>query len=395
MHDLIHDMIQLVSGNECFLIRNETDLLNVSEKVRHVSLFTSKGFDYQKLMALSRCKKLRSILSREQLGKNTFFPLVNSWSKELKYLRFLSCCFTKLTRLPEAIANFKLLCCFKVHCPRRWTMDTFPESYCCLYNLQKFEAKNCTFRSLPREFRKLVNLQSFEVKTFVHSRNYTKFWGISVEVLKNMHLQGELYLKLSHAGLAGSAELELSKRKHIQMLTLDFYHTLKTQDQEQEMLEVFCPHPDIKFLEISGFRGDSTPTWFQPLYLKSLVQLRLIGVHILTVSWPDNKAFSSIIYLYISRCPRVSSLEHILQPASLPAIKAIVIEHCEALSYLRGERFGELSGLKELKLSKCPNVHWNGLVLPSSLIKLHLEDCGDMSNYIPNCLVNLARSRDN
>lgn len=29
MHDLIHDMIQLVSGNECFVIRNETDLSNV------------------------------------------------------------------------------------------------------------------------------------------------------------------------------------------------------------------------------------------------------------------------------------------------------------------------------------------------------------------------------
>lgn len=56
---------------------------------------------------------------------------------------------------------------------------------------------------------------------------------------------------------------------------------------------------------------------------------------------------------------------------------------------MRGERFGELSCLKELKLSKCPNILWNGLVLPSSLLKLHLEDCGDISNYIPNCLVNL------
>lgn len=211
MHDLIHDMIQLVSGNECFLIRNETDLLNVPEKVRHVSLFTSKGFDYQKLMALSRCKKLRSILSREQLGKNAFFPLVNSWSKELKYLRFLSCCFTKLNLLPEAVANFKLLRCFKVHIPRCWTLNTFPVSYCSLYNLQTFQAKDCTFKSLPREFRNLVNLQFFEAKTFIHSRNRTKFWGIYMEVLKNMDLQGELYLKLSHVGLTGVAELELSK----------------------------------------------------------------------------------------------------------------------------------------------------------------------------------------
>lgn len=389
MHDLIHDMIQLVSGNECFVIRNETDLSNVPEKVRHVSLFTSKGFDYQKLVALTRCRKLRSILSREQLGKNTFFPLVNSWSKELKYLRFLSCCFTKLTRLPEAIANFKLLCCFKVHCPRHWTMDTFPESYCCLYNLQKFEAKNCSFRSLPREFRKLVKLHSFEVKFFVHSRNYTKFWGMYMQVLKNMDLQGELYLELSHVGLTDAAEFELSKRKHVQMLTLDFYHTQKTQDQQQEMLEVLCPHPDIKFLELRGFRGEYNPTWFQLSHLKSLVQLQLIGVHFLSISWAGNNGFSSIVDLYISRCPRVSSLEHILQSASLPAIKAIVIENCEALSSMQGERFGEFSGLKELKLNKCPNVEWSGLVLPSSLIKLHLEDCGDISNYIPNCLVNL------
>ncbi|KAF6998628.1 hypothetical protein CFC21_014731 [Triticum aestivum] len=389
MHDLIHDMIQLVSGNECFVIRNEIDLSNVPEKVRHVSLFTSKGFDYQKLVALTRCRKLRSILSREQLGKKIFFPLVNSWSKELKYLRFLSCCFTKLTMLPEAIANFKLLCCFKVHCPRRWTMDTFPESYCSLYNLQKFEAKNCTFKSLPKEFRKLVNLQSFEVRTFVHGRNYTNFWGISMEVLKNMHLQGELYLNLSRVKLAGCAELELRKRKHVEMLTLNFYHTQNTQDQELEMLELLCPHSGIKFLEICGFRGDSTPTWLQPSYLQNLVQLRLVRVHFLSMAWVDNNAFLFINDLYISRCPRLSSLENILKSASLPTVRSIFIEECLGLSSMRGERFGELSCLKELKLSKCPNILWNGLVLPSSLLKLHLEDCGDISNYIPNCLVNL------
>lgn len=42
VHDLIHDMVQLVSDDECFVIRNETDVLRVPENVRHLSFFTKK-----------------------------------------------------------------------------------------------------------------------------------------------------------------------------------------------------------------------------------------------------------------------------------------------------------------------------------------------------------------
>lgn len=43
IHDLMHDMAQLVSGTECFIIKSQTDLEKIPENVRHLSILDSSG----------------------------------------------------------------------------------------------------------------------------------------------------------------------------------------------------------------------------------------------------------------------------------------------------------------------------------------------------------------
>jgi hypothetical protein len=101
-------------------------------------------------------------------------------------------------------------------------------------------------------------------------------------------------------------------------------------------------------------------------------------------------AFASLISLTVSGCAKLSTLDDFLTAEHLPVVESITIEKCPELLSLPSERFGSFPSLKEFVVKVCPRVNWHrGLVLPSSLKKLCMEDCGDISTVIPSCLQNL------
>jgi hypothetical protein len=101
-------------------------------------------------------------------------------------------------------------------------------------------------------------------------------------------------------------------------------------------------------------------------------------------------AFSFLISLTVSGCARLSTLDDFLTAEHLPVLERITIEKCPELLSLPSERFGSFHFLKDFVIRVCPRVNWHrGLVLPSSLQRLCLHDCGDISTVIPSCLQNL------
>jgi len=42
IHDLIHDMAQLVSKDECFIVKEKNDLERIPQNVRHLSVLKSR-----------------------------------------------------------------------------------------------------------------------------------------------------------------------------------------------------------------------------------------------------------------------------------------------------------------------------------------------------------------
>jgi hypothetical protein len=44
MHDLIHDMAQLVSKDNCFIIKEKKDIERIPKNVRHLSVLKSRDF---------------------------------------------------------------------------------------------------------------------------------------------------------------------------------------------------------------------------------------------------------------------------------------------------------------------------------------------------------------
>ncbi|OEL23355.1 putative disease resistance RPP13-like protein 1, partial [Dichanthelium oligosanthes] len=52
IHDLMHDMAQLVSKDECFIIKNTSDFLKVPQNVRHLSICPNSDVNCFDLLSL-------------------------------------------------------------------------------------------------------------------------------------------------------------------------------------------------------------------------------------------------------------------------------------------------------------------------------------------------------
>jgi len=55
IHDLMHDMAQLVSKDECFIVKNLSDLEKVPQSVRHLSILPITNVKASNLLRLGEC----------------------------------------------------------------------------------------------------------------------------------------------------------------------------------------------------------------------------------------------------------------------------------------------------------------------------------------------------
>ncbi|VAI80486.1 unnamed protein product [Triticum turgidum subsp. durum] len=108
-------------------------------------------------------------------------------------------------------------------------------------------------------------------------------------------------------------------------------------------------------------------------------------------STSGSRAFPSLISLTILSCSKLWTIDDLLAEEYLPAIERILIESCGSLWSLPDERFGNISSLRDLRITDCRRLSWKkGFLLPSSLQSLTLNNCGDISAWVPSCLKNLA-----
>jgi hypothetical protein len=97
--------------------------------------------------------------------------------------------------------------------------------------------------------------------------------------------------------------------------------------------------------------------------------------------------FPLLTQLTIDDCDKLQSIDDLLY---LPAIERILFRRCGLLS-LPANRLESFPRLIGLDISMCQNLDWqSAMLLPSSLQKLTLWNCGDFSAWFPSCLENLT-----
>ncbi|CAM0901625.1 unnamed protein product [Alopecurus aequalis] len=421
IHDLVHDMAQLVSVHECFIIKSVSDFENVPQNVRHLYVLPNRDFDNSHLASLCKHTKLRTLLCKSYVKMKGADSVIGSWFGELRRMRVLLC--ASINKLPDSIGNLKHLRYLEI--TRACRLKSLPSEFCCLYNLQVFYAEKCDIESVPNDFNKLISLQSFKSGGFKYPMceplvlDAANGHGPGIRLIKNMNQFGELRIyNLGAISKDEAAEAKLKNKKFLHTLELDFSSSTLSLPKHNmtEMFEVLQPPTtSLEHLFISGYLGISLPTWFRPHNFLRLATLSIVNCggletfsrvsqNINLNETPDSydfvdtstgtsgiRAFPSHMSLTVSGCDKLSTLDDLLTTEHLPTVEKITIHRCPKLLSLPSDRFGSFHLLKDFDVMGCPCVSWQrGLVLPSSLQRLSFENCGNISTVVPSCLQNLA-----
>lgn len=181
-------------------------------------------------------------------------------------------------------------------------------------------------------------------------------------MIKNINQLGELVIYNIGKTISkeDAAEAQLQNKKYLEKLNLEWSLLRNPEDNDIEVLRFLQLLPCLKSLLLHCYPGVSLHSWFPPQNLPSLMPPSLISFDGI-----ESSPVSSITDLTIDMCRNLSSLEHVIHPAYMPALKKIVITNCSKLVSVPAERFGDFPCLEELEVQGCPNIYFQSLVAPS------------------------------
>ncbi|OEL32272.1 putative disease resistance RPP13-like protein 1 [Dichanthelium oligosanthes] len=150
IHDLMHDMAQLVSKDEC-VITKKGDFQMVPQNVRHVSILKGDGVNYSDLLSLCKHTKLRTILCKDTLWNDNLVSVMGRWCSELWCMRVLSFASKEeLQKVVGSMSHFGTLKFSVLVCSRPFLWRFVASTICKYYMTGDVSLKPCggTFVSL-------------------------------------------------------------------------------------------------------------------------------------------------------------------------------------------------------------------------------------------------------
>ncbi|XP_075674209.1 putative disease resistance protein RGA4 [Castanea sativa] len=166
MHDLIHDLAQLISKSECTLV--DINANNVNEKVRHLSFpFYNISFFKENLSKLVKANKIRTFLlaynkwnyDQGAIEESSLKKLISSF----RYLRALDLHGLNMKMLPNSIGTLRHLKYLDLSSN---DIEVLPSCITKLVNLQTLKLSWCKkLRELPVDIQKMVSLKHLDVSS--------------------------------------------------------------------------------------------------------------------------------------------------------------------------------------------------------------------------------------
>ncbi|KAH0741394.1 hypothetical protein KY290_034437 [Solanum tuberosum] len=99
--------------------------------------------------------------------------------------------------------------------------------------------------------------------------------GYQLGELRNLNLHGAI--SITHLDRMKkdkeAKEANLSTKMNLHSLSMSWNYPHRYESEEVKVLEALKPHPNLKYLTISGFRGFRLPNWMNHLVLKNVVSI--------------------------------------------------------------------------------------------------------------------------
>ncbi|KAI6674098.1 hypothetical protein NL676_002004 [Syzygium grande] len=303
MHDLMHDLAQLVAGTECMIVDLSSGKLD--KRVRHVSHSSNFDLSWTRETSYSGADKLRSFLL---LNQSPFHSMPNKLFYDtaigsFRGLRSLNMSNSGVTMLPISISNLVHLRYLDIS----WNPDItlLPNTITDLLNLQTLILTSCyNLQNLPTQMEKLINLRCLDIDGCANLKQVPcglgklqslqslgkggitisrqSCWLTELKDLNN--LDGEL--RLVDLGHDDDATLEwkgvnLKDKQNLQSLIVEWgpeSHENEGVLNDVMMLEDIKALWSLKQLMIEWYGGARFPKWMVDdlmSYLPNLVKVRL------------------------------------------------------------------------------------------------------------------------
>ncbi|XP_058079877.1 putative disease resistance protein RGA3 [Magnolia sinica] len=409
IHDLLHDLIQFITKNECCIFENgKMDTSSVT--VRHSSFIATRETSHIPA-PLCHAKKLRTLLQPGHSEIDTIpdhlFQCARSLRafdfriKELpssigllKHLRYLDLSDSEIVELPESVSSLRNLQTLKLN----WCncLERLPSGMSAMVHLRHLEIEGTrALKYLPEGLGRISSLRT--LSRFIVGGH----GGCKIGELKRLDsLQGKL--QIDHLERVGSVdeakEAQLENKSQLRLLSLnmspDDALEMSGNGEVESVVEALRPSlANLEELEIRGYIGSKFPTWIGDSSFSNLVSLRLIDCNKCT-QLPGLGRLPSLKYLEIKAglVKRVGS--EFYGKSSGGDINGVAFPKLEELEFnymyeleeweLRLEDREIMPSLQSVRLSKCPKLKALLTHLPNSLTSLNISGCGEILWPLPN-----------
>jgi len=324
MHDLIHDLAQSVSGDECIISNPNAE--KVVERNIHVA-FDSLDSLRDIPPPLLKAHKMRSLFLRIpslsswtplQGNKSTYDTLISSF----KCLRALSLDRSDIKEVPNSIGKLKHLRYLDLS--QNWHIKLLPASITKLLNLQTLRLDYCDkLKELPEDIANLINLRHLGLKACRSLTHMPHGLGklTALQTLSQYTLGKEgSRIPKRKGGLADLGSLDelrgglniiglkhlrsspleakaanLERKQYFRMLTLqwdpdfDDHDSDKAIENDEQLLQNLQPHLNLKKLIINGYAGLRLSGWVSSLS-------NLVDIQIFNCKWTDYLLSRSLVF---------------------------------------------------------------------------------------------------
>ncbi|GFP85286.1 putative disease resistance protein rga3 [Phtheirospermum japonicum] len=352
MHDLLHDLACSILGE------NDSDVKEDSCCQNRYMGYKSNG-DESLSIRKEQTKCLRTLILNGRVSDIMFsdfkslhtltlvgediFELPTSVG-ELIHLRYLDTSGTRIRDLPDSIGELYHLQTLRAKKERKWEMsylEHLPNSLKYSISLRHLHIPYHT--TLPPEIGRLTSLQTLSHFCVGHNKGC----GIS-ELGSLKDLKGKLEIRnLENVRDKKEAmSADLSRKHSIYKLKLKWDPFRECEANDKTVLEGLEPHPNLKSLEICGYKGKSLP-----LCTSNMENACGEGLHNLIKIKLEN----------CSECEQLPMLGH------LPHLKSLHVSNLRNVRSIKSSFYGNISSsgvcerdafhaLERLELLDMPNL---------------------------------------
>ncbi|XP_057732717.1 putative disease resistance protein RGA1 [Arachis stenosperma] len=369
MHDLVHDLAQSISEQECICLEKQ-NLNDSSRNPQHIVFHDIDKRQFKKRF-VEKAESLRTLYQLNSYGfpfssrlirTNNSLRVLCIYGRKipsfgsLSCLRYLELSDLDIKCLPASICNLPRLEILKLR--ELWRLRRLPKHLTRMQNLRHLIIDRCeSLSEMCPDIHKLCELRILSAY-IVNSKK-----GHSLAELCHLNLEGKLGIKgLQNVSSASEAEdANLKDKKDLRELILSWSNSgkIKSVVGAEEVLEALQPHSTLKLLTIEAYEGLQWPTWMQ-----------------------NNSATHNLVSLRLDYC---GTCGHLPPVGKLPFLKKLEVRRMDDVQYI--EEDGSYDGVEAMPFPSLDYLLVEGLPNVERLLKRETTHMfPSLSNlYIDNC----------